>query len=53
MEFELQSQKLELESRSQAQTIQLAIAKMLSDILHAYKFSSICKCVTLYKYATH
>jgi hypothetical protein len=37
MEFALQSQKLELESHAQVQTIQLAIAKMLSDILHAYK----------------
>jgi hypothetical protein len=37
MEFELQSQKLELESHAQAQTIQLTIAKMLNDILHAYK----------------
>jgi hypothetical protein len=37
MEFELQSQKLELESRAQAQTIQFAIAKILSDILDAYK----------------
>jgi len=38
MEFELQSQKLELESCAQAQTIQLAIAKILSDILDAYKW---------------
>ncbi len=38
MECELQNWKLELESCPQAQTIQMAIAKMLSDILHAYKW---------------
>jgi hypothetical protein len=36
MEFELENQKLELE-HAQAQATQLAIAKMLGDILHASK----------------
>jgi hypothetical protein len=36
MEFELESQKLEFESRAQTQATQLTIAKMLGDILHAF-----------------
>jgi hypothetical protein len=37
MEFKLESQKLELESHAQAQTIQLAITKMFKDTLHVFK----------------
>ncbi len=38
IEFGLESWKLELKSRAQAETTQLAIAKMLGDILHAFKW---------------
>jgi len=37
MEFELESQKVDLKFHVEVQTIQLTIAKMLGDILHAYK----------------
>jgi hypothetical protein len=37
IEFGLESQKLELEFRAQAKATQLAIAKMLGNILHAFK----------------
>ncbi len=37
MEFKLESQKLELESHAQTQTIQLAIIKMFKDTLHVFK----------------
>jgi hypothetical protein len=37
IEFGLESGKLELEFHAQAKATQLAIVKMLGDILHAFK----------------
>jgi hypothetical protein len=57
MEFELENQKLELQFHAQTQAIQLATTKMFENILQKFYMllsdSNICKCVILYKEATH
>jgi hypothetical protein len=51
MEFELESQKVDLKFHPEVQTTQLTIAKMHGDIYMLINDSSIYKCVILYKEA--
>jgi len=51
MEFELESQKVDLKFHPEVQTTQLTIAKMPGDNYMLINDSSIYKCVILYKEA--